>query len=361
VNAVSLDQGGGRSYVKNLLREVSRDSRGFEFVVLASAGRLGPEEVSGVELVEVALPRERTLLRTLGRVLYEETMLPRRARGHDLLYCVADLAPAWGRVPTIIALRNFNIYDHRFYDGPRTRMLLRLVRLGARRARGIVCPTSAAAAAIAPVVGVELERISVVHHGISPEAFSDRAEPVRSDARYLFYPAALERHKNMSRLFEAMVHIDPEIQLWIAGGQELDPAWAAHLYERVRVLRLGDRVRFLGQVSYEEILGYYRGAQMLVFPSLIETFGHPLLEAMLSETPVTASDLPSLREVADDVAVYFDPDDPRSIARVVEGVLDRPEETRARVEKGRERAKRFSWERSVDLLCECFERSLARS
>lgn len=360
VNAISLTEGGGRSYVRNLLRELSRDSRGFEFVVLTAAGKLTREETSGVELREVSLPQARTPLRTISRVLYEETGLPWRAGGYDLLYCLADLAPAWGRVPTIAALRNFNIYDRRFYDGPRTRMLLRLVRLGARRARGIVCPTRAAAAAIAPSVGVDFRRFSIVHHGISPEAFSRPVEPTGSDARYLFFPAALERHKNMPRLFEAMEHIDPEIQLWIAGGSDLDPVWAAHLHDRVRALRLEDRVRFLGQVPYEAILAYYRRAQMLVFPSLLETFGHPLLEAMLFGTPVTASDLPSFREVAEDVAVYFDPYDPRSIARAVEGVLARPDEARARADRGRERAKLFSWERSVDLLCECFERSLAR-
>ena len=140
----------------------------------------------------------------------------------------------------------------------------------------------------------------------------------------------------------------------------MDREWAAHLHDRVRELRLGDRVRFLGRVPYENILAYHRGAQMLVFPSLLETFGHPLLEAMVAGTPVAASDLPSFREVAGNVAAYFDPDDPGSIAKTVEGVLARSDETRARVSEGLERVKRFSWERSVDLLCEYFERSLAR-
>ena len=358
VNAISLTQGGGRSYVRNLLREVSRDSRGFEFVVLTAAGKLSPEEASGVEIAEVSLPRERSVLRTVGRVLYEETCLPRRALAYDLVYCLADLSPAWGRIPTIVALRNFNIYDRRFYDGPRTRLLLRLVQMGARRARGIVCPTRAAANAIAPVVGVDPERFSIVHHGIAPEAFLGASAADRTEARYLFYPAALERHKNMPRLFEALQYIDPAIHLWIAGGADLDPEWAAHVRDQVRVRGLEGRVRFLGQVPYEKILGYYRGAEMLVFPSMVETFGHPLLEAMVAGTPVAASDIPSFREVAGDVAAYFDPNDARAIARTVEAVLERPEQARARIARGHERAKGFTWERSVDLLCECFERGL---
>ncbi|MDP7573119.1 MAG: hypothetical protein QF391_16075, partial [Myxococcota bacterium] len=68
---------------------------------------------------------------------------------------------------------------------------------------------------------------------------------------------------------------------------------------------------------------------------------------------------PWITLVLGDAAAYFDPCDARSIARVVEDVLGRADETRARAERGRERVKRFSWTRSVDLLCECFERSLA--
>ena len=128
--------------------------------------------------------------------------LPRRALAYDLVYCLADLSPAWGRIPTIVALRNFNIYDRRFYDGPRTRLLLRLVQMGARRARGIVCPTRAAANSIAPVVGVDPERFSIVHHGIAPEAFLGASAADRTEARYLFYPAALERHAAATNTWE---------------------------------------------------------------------------------------------------------------------------------------------------------------
>ena len=73
-------------------------------------------------------------------------------------------------------------------------------------------------------------------------------------------------------------------------------------------------MRFLGRVPYEEILGYYRGALALVFPSLIETFGHPLLEAMLAGTPILAADIASFREVAGDAALYFPPQDPVQLA-----------------------------------------------
>ncbi|NNL66145.1 MAG: glycosyltransferase, partial [Myxococcales bacterium] len=128
----------------------------------------------------------------------------------------------------------------------------------------------------------------------------------------------------------------------------------AHLRERVDALGLAARVRFLGPVPYQDILRYYRGAAALVFPSYIETFGHPLLEAMLCGTPVVAADIPSFREIARDIALYFPPDDAAALAAAVQQVLDDPASARTRTAAGQERARDFSWERATDALCKVF-------
>jgi glycosyltransferase involved in cell wall biosynthesis len=111
-------------------------------------------------------------------------------------------------------------------------------------------------------------------------------------------------------------------------------------------------------VPYADVLRYYRGALALVFPSLLETFGHPLLEAMLAGTPIVAADIPAFREIACDVALYFPPQDPARLARSVEQLRAEPAATRARVERGRKRAEGFSWKSSVDRLCAVFEEAL---
>jgi glycosyltransferase involved in cell wall biosynthesis len=356
INALSLTpQGGSRSYVRNLLRELDRDGRGFDFSIIAARGAVSAAEAGRFEVLEVAVPG-RGAGRTISRVLYEQLWLPVRARRFDALYCLADLAPAWGLVPTVVALRNFNIYDRRFYDTPRTRALFRMVRVGARRATRVVTPSQAAADAIGPLVGIAAERIHVIHHGIDPQAFAQEVPPIESSAPYLFLPANLERHKNIPLLFDALLQVDdPCIELWIAGGDDLDPSWAAHLKQRVTELGLEKRVRFLGPVPYQDILRYHRAAVALVFPSYIETFGHPLLEAMLAETPVVAADIPSFHEIAQDAASYFSPDDSAALAAAVDDVIADPAGSAARVERGRERASEFTWRRSVDALCAVFD------
>ena len=361
VNALSMSQGGGRSYVVNLLRELRRDDRGFRFTLLATPDQLEGIDASGVDVDTVHLPSRPRALRLPLRVLYEVIGLPLRSRRFDLLYCVADVCPPVAPVPVVVLMRNLNIYDRRFYDGARTRTLFRLARLGAPRARFAVFPSQAAADAIRSTIpAIRDECVAVVHYGVSEAAFAP-AEPVRSAVPYVFLPASPERHKNVETLIESLRFVgDPRLELWIAGNSLLDPEHTRILEELAARLGLAERVRFLGPVPYAELLRYYRGAAAFAFPSLIETFGHPLLEAMLAGTPVVASDIPTFREIAGDTALYFPPLDAKALAARLDAVLADAAATAARVARARERAARFSWERSVDGLCAVFERALRR-
>ncbi len=359
INTLSLTLGGGRSYVVNLLRELNRDSRGFDFTVLAASNQLSESETGQLRVANVRLPSPGIAARVFFRVLYEETLLPLRASRFDLLYCLADLAPALRVVPTVVALRNLNIYDRRFYDTVRLRVLERMVRIGLRRADRVIFPSRAAAELITRRIPVPPERVVVIPHGVSPEAFQTAAAPPTDAPPYLFLPASLERHKNIPVLLECLAHVqDPRLEVWIAGGGETDRVCEADLKRRVDRLGIAKRVRFLGRVPYPEMLRYYRGARALVFPSLIETFGHPLLEAMLAETPILAADIPSFREVAADAALYFPPEDPVRLGRLVDELGGDAAQTRARVERGSARAREFSWASSVDRLCAVFEDAL---
>jgi glycosyltransferase involved in cell wall biosynthesis len=358
INALSWSFGGGNTYSLNLIRELSRDPRGFRFTVLGAQGRFPVDEAGGLDVATVRLPAAGAQASTLFRVAYEETLLPLRARHFDLLYCMADLAPAFGSTPTVVHLRNFHVYDRRFIDTLRMKVLRGLVHLGLRGVRRIVFPSQSAADLISPALSVPADRIAVVPHGVSAE-FLDSEASVRPAVPYLFLPALLERHKNVAVLIESLRHVsDPKLEVWIAGHDSIDPGYVRGLRRIADELQLGSRVRFLGPVPYREIFSYYRGAVALVFPSLLETFGHPLLEAMVAGTPIVASDIPTCREVGADVALYFDPHDPVALAAAVERIRSQPGETNRRIEQGRARAARFSWKNAVDQLCVVFEDAL---
>jgi glycosyltransferase involved in cell wall biosynthesis len=365
INALSLTQGGGgHSYLVNLLRELDLDGRGFDFTVLTDSPRLGGTENAWISYDRLKLPALGHPARLPFRVAYEGLGLPLRARRFDLLYCPADLAPAVASTPTVVALRNMHIYDKRFYGTMRLHVLDRMVRAGVRRARRILFPSRAAADRISQTIRIPAERIAVVPHGVSPESFdaAARVQTAPPGKRYLFLPASLERHKRIEVLIQSLLHSeDPELEAWIAGTDALDPGYAAELRQLAQKLGLASRVRFLGPIPYSQIIHYYRGALALAFTSHLETFGQPMLEAMLAETPIIAADIPAFREIAGDIALYFTPDDAVQLARAAGHVAREREAVRDRIDRGRARAADFSWKRSVDTLCGVFDRVLSES
>jgi glycosyltransferase involved in cell wall biosynthesis len=108
-----------------------------------------------------------------------------------------------------------------------------------------------------------------------------------------------------------------------------------------------DSVRLTGWIPRDELLQLYARAQAFVYPSTFEGFGMPVLEAMAAGIPVACSDIPPLREVAGEAALFFDPTDEDAIAIALDRIVnDAP--LRAQLEKsGPERARNFTWERAA--------------
>jgi glycosyltransferase involved in cell wall biosynthesis len=366
INALSLTKGGGgHSYLVNVLRELERDSRDLDFTVLSASSELAAMATDRIAWAQVRLPALGHAARVPLRVAFEEVVLPVRARRFDLLYCPADLAPAVAGTPTVVALRNLHIYDQRFYGTLRLKALQRLVQAGVRRARRILFPTRAAAERISQQITIPADRIAIVPHGVSLEPFASgpaKAAAAAGRTPYLFLPASIERHKRIEVLIRSLLHVeDPRLEAWIAGTEELDLAYVSELRQLAEQLGLASRVRFLGPVPYSDILHYYRGAVALAFTSHLETFGQPMLEAMLAETPIIAADIPTFREIAGDIALYFPPDDARALARAADEVRREPDAAKERVARGRARAAEFSWKSSVDALCDVFHQVLGGS
>jgi glycosyltransferase involved in cell wall biosynthesis len=173
--------------------------------------------------------------------------------------------------------------------------------------------------------GLDPERVRTIHHGLDHDVYSPGPGPRE---RFLLYPANRWPHKNHERLFEAFALVrrdEPELRLVLTGvGHERRP--------------LPPGVEARGLVPVAELVGLYRRAAALVFPSLHEGFGLPPLEAMACGCPVAVSRVASLPEVCGDAAVYFDPLSVEDVARGIADVLAHPPAG------GPARAARFTWE-----------------
>ncbi len=200
--------------------------------------------------------------------------------------------------------------------------------------------------------GVRPEKVVAIPGAADEVFFSDVPEPVLRDVKrsyglpegFLFFPAHTWPHKNHLGLLEALRILEQKRglrpALCLTGGERQGhPAVLA----RVEELGLGARVRFLGFCPRGHMPALYRLASMLVYPSLFEGFGIPVLEAMASGCPVASSNRTSLPEVYGDCAEEFDPADHEAIAEAVWRLLSDPGLARELANRGRERARRFTW------------------
>ena len=178
--------------------------------------------------------------------------------------------------------------------------------------------------------------------------------------RFIYYPAQDWPHKNHIRLFEALAQLRADgvtVPLVCTGhfGQRRD-----ELEQVARDLGLADEVMFLGYLQPTDIKILYHRARALVFPSLYEGWGLPIVEAFSSGLPVACSDVTSLPELVGDAALVFDPYDPAAIATAIRRLWTDDELAAGLARRGREAAGRFDW-RQTALIMRAHYRRVAGS
>ena len=186
-------------------------------------------------------------------------------------------------------------------------------------------------------------RVSVVPHGVGPPFVPPGPSETRDD--FLLAVGDLYIQKNLHALFEALVLLKdefPDIRLKVA-GDPVDMDYTARLTRMITTRGLDGHVELLGSLSAGELAGLYRRCRLFVFPSLVETFGQPLVEAMASAAPIVSANTTAMPEVAGDAALYFNPHDPATVAlRIGEALRDADVRRRLSLNAVK-RAQAFSW------------------
>ncbi len=160
---------------------------------------------------------------------------------------------------------------------------------------------------------------------------------------YFLFMGSLCQNKNLIRIIEAFASIkDYKISLLLA-GKPLDPRYANKVHELVLHCGIKKTVHFLNYVPYQQLPQLYTQAKALVFPSLYEGFGLPIIEAMACGTPVITSDCSSMQEVAGDAAILVDPYSVESIANAMRDILEKPARVAELKKAGLDRVKQFTW------------------
>jgi glycosyltransferase involved in cell wall biosynthesis len=259
--------------------------------------------------------------------------LGRRSKPLDVLHCTTFRGPVAASVPTVLTVHDLAVLRvpeafprwHRLYGRAGLRKVL-------RGADAIVAVSEFTRAETEELAGVPRERITVIPHGVD-EAFTPEGPAAEGD--YVLAVATLEPRKNLARAVEAARLAGVELRVVGAAG------WGGVAVES-----------WVGEVPDAELAALYRGARCLLYPSLYEGFGLPVLEAMACGTPVVTSAGTAMEELAGGAAVLVDA---LSIEAIADGIRDASARSDELVAAGLERARAFTWQRAADAVFAMWE------
>ncbi|MEA5420942.1 glycosyltransferase family 1 protein [Spirulina sp. CCNP1310] len=212
----------------------------------------------------------------------------------------------------------------------------------------VICDSEATAQDLRNILGLSVRNVSVIPLAYDHQHFYPRHLPKEN---YFLYVGRHDHYKNLGRLIDAFATLaDRDVILKIAGG--FDHRNTPLLQQQAEALGVGDRVQFLSYVSYQDLPLLIGGAIALVFPSLWEGFGLPVLEAMACGTPVITSNCASLPEVAGDAAILINPYKVGELADAMANVYRDSQLWSHLHQAGLAQAQRFSWQKTADATAE---------
>jgi glycosyltransferase involved in cell wall biosynthesis len=283
----------------------------------------------------------------LKRLAWTQLELPRLARRHQasLIFTPAPegyLGPQ--TIPQVVMVHDLRPISHP-ERSLQTVYFRSWVPPLLRAARHVLTNSRFTAAEIQRCTGLPAERITVIPLGYDAEAFCPGPPASRSEERpYLLHVGQAYPHKNLRRLIQAFAQVVPaypELMLVLAGKPHATES--PQLQALVAELGLQSRVEFRAYVPASALPDLYRGAMALVYPSLWEGFGLPVLEAMACGTPVITSVGSGTEEVAGDAALLVDPADTHALIQAMRRLLDQPSLQEQCRRQGLERVAQFNW------------------
>ena len=357
------ETGVGR-YTRNLVSELSKIDTKNSYVLFA----LG-KDVSSIKYHVLSIKHENWEIVGADirwHTLEEQIKFPQilNKENLDLVHFPYFSVPIFYNKPFVVTIHDL-IINH-FPTGQASTLPLPIYKLkllgykfviaqAAKKAKKIITVSQATKREIVDHLGVDSDKVVVAYEGVENSKLPTSPIRLRSGLRgtskilntkYFLYVGNAYPHKNLDRLldaFEILRSAQNDIKLILVGKEDY---FYKKLKEKVRKMKLLNKVIFLQNVNDEELASLYKNALALIVPSLMEGFGLPALEAMANKCLVLSSNIPALREVCDDAVIYFDPYNPNDIAEKMRNVcFNDLNHFSQKIERGLERVKLFSWQK----------------
>ena len=348
--------GGTETYIRNLVTWLVKGDRENTYVIFVNRESAGIFEALAPGCEVVCCPI-RASNRPL-RILWEQTVLPFQIlrRKTDLLFSAGMTTPFICPVPTVLVLFDLqHLLQPENFPLVYLLFLKTIIFLSTKVAAGIVTISEKVKRDVVDLYNMPPGRIAVTHLAVDHLAFHPRKtaeiEAVRTryglPDRFILYAAASLPHKNHARLFAALKILKQRgegTRLVLIGARDKGQEAIAR---NILAAGLSQDVVFTGWLPFEDIPLIYCASAALVFPTLNEGFGLPVLEAMACGVPVVCSSIEPLPEVAGDAARFVDAYDPAAIADGIRAVLGDQDLRDRLIARGFKRAAEFTWENTA--------------
>lgn len=232
-----------------------------------------------------------------------------------------------------------------------------IIFMGAKNAKKIITPSNATKEEVIDHLKVDSKKIVVTYEAADENISKENLKSIKTvSGKYFLSVGNAYPHKNLEILLDAFKDIktnNNDIKLVLVGNND-------YFYERIKKraqdLGISNDVLFFGKATDEELSYLYKNAVCLVMPSLMEGFGLPILEAMANKCLVICSDIPSLKEIAKDNAIYFSPSSKKDIINALEKAYKK-DFNKDMLENAFIKSKEFSWEKTARETLKIYESS----
>jgi glycosyltransferase involved in cell wall biosynthesis len=273
------------------------------------------------------------------RFVQEQVAMARISRGLDLLHLPWYEGPVRPGCPLVVNVHDLDTIEHPEGYSLRFRAYYNsLLRLYVRTARRIIVPSRATLEAVGS--RWPCGRYVLVPYGVDP-VFEESVEGLPDAAyRYILYSGGFGLRKRVGDLlaaFDQVAEVERHVRLVIVGTPPRD------VLQAVARSTARDRIELTGYVEDRKLVGLYRSAAVVAYPSLLEGFGFPVVEAFASGTPVVATRSGSIPEIGGEACLLVEPESPGELADAILAVLRDCALTARLVAAGNERVSRYRW------------------
>lgn len=348
-----------------LVRQIRELDRKNEYLLFAKRGDDSDELADTANFKTI-------MLNGISYAGWEQISLPAAVKKYkpNLLHCTANTAPYSCAVPMLVTVHDVIYLEEINFQGSAYQNFGNLYRKfvvphAIKKAEKIITVSEYEKTVITDVCNTDPDKIVVIHNAVS-ERFNNHFDFLQKEKfrrrynlpeKFILFLGNTAPKKNTVGMIKAYVqycsnNIAP-VPLVITDFARIS---VIALLDDLERGDLADKIITPGYITSSQMPLMYNCSSLFLYPSLRESFGLPVLEAMASGVPVITSDIPAIREVGGDAAAFVDPENPATIAEKISFLLDDEATQKSLVQKGFERAKGFSWKNSAKKLIALYEK-----